>query len=128
MSKLAPGHETDLQTAVVDSIPIGRMGSKADIALACVYLASSAATFVTGEGRRAGVSGVGWSGLGPAPISTQALALGPKLLTLRPGHVLVVDGGNWMWRPNVIPREMVTSASRGVESKSRQVGIGRSKL
>ena len=44
------------------------------------------------------------------------------------GHVLVVDGANWMWRPKSIPREFVSTASRGVESTSRQVGIGRSKL
>lgn len=38
LTKLAPGAEQ----AVVREIPIGRMGQKWDIAMACVYLASSA--------------------------------------------------------------------------------------
>lgn len=40
------------------------------------------------------------------------------------GHTLVVDGGAWMWRKPLLPREAVLKASRGVESKSRTVGVG----
>lgn len=48
MSKLAPGKEKDMEAEVARTIPVGRMGERADIALACVYLASSAASFVSG--------------------------------------------------------------------------------
>lgn len=48
MSKLAPGKAGQMAEAVLESIPLGRMGTKGDIALACVYLASSAASFVSG--------------------------------------------------------------------------------
>jgi len=78
MSKLAPGFEE----MVAQTIPLQRMGERWDIAMAAVYLASSAGRFVTGE-------------------------------------TLVVDGAAWMWKPNPIPREMISKASRGVEKKSR---------
>lgn len=42
MSKLAPGEEGKMEQVVCAAIPVGHMGEKADIALACVYLASSA--------------------------------------------------------------------------------------
>lgn len=42
------------------------------------------------------------------------------------GHTVVVDGGEWMWRPPVIPREMVLQASKSIEAKSRGVGVARS--
>jgi NAD(P)-dependent dehydrogenase (short-subunit alcohol dehydrogenase family) len=42
MSKLAPGEEASMEQVVTSAVPLGRMGDKADIALACVYLASSA--------------------------------------------------------------------------------------
>lgn len=42
MSKLAPGEEGKMEEVVRAAIPVGHMGEKADIALACVYLASSA--------------------------------------------------------------------------------------
>jgi len=38
------------------------------------------------------------------------------------GHVLVVDGGEWLYRDPMIPREMVEELSRRVESKSRSLG------
>ena len=44
MSKLAPGAEEKMTEMVVASIQIGRMGRKWDIAMAAVFLASSAAT------------------------------------------------------------------------------------
>ncbi|KAF6254760.1 hypothetical protein COO60DRAFT_1538656 [Scenedesmus sp. NREL 46B-D3] len=85
MSKLAPGEEASMEQVVTSAVPLGRMGDKADIALACVYLASSAGRFVSGE-------------------------------------TLVVDGGAWLHRPQLVPRGMVSQVSRKVESSSRQVG------
>ena len=38
------------------------------------------------------------------------------------GETVVVDGGQWLWKPPIAPREMVLQMSRGVESKSRGVG------
>ena len=35
------------------------------------------------------------------------------------GHVLVVDGGEWLYRPSMVPKEMVGELSRKVEAKSR---------
>ena len=35
----------------------------------------------------------------------------------------MVDGGAWMWREPAVPREMVSKASRGVEAKSRSLGM-----
>jgi hypothetical protein len=39
------------------------------------------------------------------------------------GETFVVDGANWMWKPPVAPREAIANLSRGVESKSRAVGL-----
>lgn len=95
MSKLAPGDEAKMEQVVCAAIPVGHMGDKADIALACVYLASSAGRFVSGE-------------------------------------TLVVDGAAWLHRPQLVPRDMVSKVSRGVEGKSRKIGTAadaaRSKL
>jgi hypothetical protein len=41
----------------------------------------------------------------------------------RPGDTLVVDGANWMWKPQLVTREMVSKVSRSVEGKSRAVGV-----
>ena len=82
LAKLAPGSEA----AVVAEIPLGHMGERWDIALACVYLSSPAGRFVT-------------------------------------GHVLVVDGAQWMYRRPLIPREAVGAAARAVEQKSRKIGV-----
>lgn len=35
------------------------------------------------------------------------------------GDVLVVDGGQWLWKPQVVPREMVGQLSKEVEKASR---------
>ncbi len=89
MTKLAPsGGDADegtneaVKELVAEVIPLGRMGSKADIGLAAVYLCSGAAGFVTGE-------------------------------------TLVVDGGHWLFKPQMLPREMVAEMSRQVEGRSR---------
>ncbi|BDA49426.1 Peroxisomal 2,4-dienoyl-CoA reductase [Coccomyxa sp. Obi] len=87
--------EEEVNELVASTIPIGRVGSKWDIAIAAVFLCSSAARHITGD-------------------------------------TLVVDGAAWMWRQPVVSREMVSKASRGVEAKSRAVGLSaagqRSKL
>mmetsp|Transcript_589 Transcript_589/g.966 ORF Transcript_589/g.966 Transcript_589/m.966 type:complete len:306 (-) Transcript_589:68-985(-) len=46
------------------------------------------------------------------------------------GDVLVVDGAQWLYKPPLVPREMVTELSRKVEKKSRdqQPGSFRAKL
>ena len=38
---------------------------------------------------------------------------------------MVVDGAAWMWKQPVVPREMVSKASRGIEAKSRAVGLSK---
>ncbi|KAK9804870.1 hypothetical protein WJX72_009287 [[Myrmecia] bisecta] len=86
MAKLAPGAEEAMEAEVARQIPVGRMGSKWDIAMACVFLAGPGAGFVTGD-------------------------------------TLVVDGAAWLWREQQVPRSMVSKASRGVESKSRAIGL-----
>jgi 2,4-dienoyl-CoA reductase [(3E)-enoyl-CoA-producing], peroxisomal len=86
-TKLAPGMEDGdvVSDMVKEGIPLGRMGTTADIGLAAVYLCSEAGSYVT-------------------------------------GHVLVVDGGQWLYRPPMVPREMVAELSRQVEAKSRAQG------
>lgn len=48
MAKLAPGPggAAAMQEVVTSSIPLGRMGTKWDIAMACVYLASPAGRYL----------------------------------------------------------------------------------
>ena len=48
MSKLAPTEGTNMEDMISATIPMGRMGERSDIALTCVYLASSAASYVSG--------------------------------------------------------------------------------
>jgi len=49
MSKLAPGEEQSMEEVVRSAVPLGCMGEKQDIALACVFLASAAARYISGE-------------------------------------------------------------------------------
>jgi len=35
------------------------------------------------------------------------------------GDVLVVDGAEWLYKPPMVPKEMVSELSRKVEAKSR---------
>jgi peroxisomal 2,4-dienoyl-CoA reductase len=35
---------------------------------------------------------------------------------------MVVDGGAWLHRPQLVPREVVSTVSRKVEGSSRKVG------
>lgn len=41
---------------------------------------------------------------------------------LTAGHVMVVDGGAWLWREPLVDRSAVSKVSRAVETNSRQVG------
>lgn len=96
LTKLAPGQADALQALWAERIPVGRLGRKSDIAMAVLYLTSTAGSYVN-------------------------------------GHTLVVDGGEWMWRPQIVPRDEVLKASKAIEAKSRAVGTagkngGRSRL
>lgn len=44
------------------------------------------------------------------------------------GDVLVVDGGHWLWKPQVAPREFISQLSKQVEGKSRAQAPLQSKL
>jgi peroxisomal 2,4-dienoyl-CoA reductase len=44
------------------------------------------------------------------------------------GDVLVVDGGQWLYKPPLVPKEMVAELSRQVEATSRAQAPKRSKL
>jgi len=44
-------------------------------------------------------------------------------IVLGTGDTLVVDGAAWLWRPPAVPRGAVSRASRGVEAKSRAMGL-----
>lgn len=44
------------------------------------------------------------------------------------GETVVVDGGAWLFKPPIAPREMIVQMSRGVEKQSRKVGTAVSKL
>lgn len=48
MSKLAPTQGRSMEEIVAATVPVGRMGQRSDIALACVYLASNAGSYVSG--------------------------------------------------------------------------------
>ncbi|CAL5224536.1 g7235 [Coccomyxa viridis] len=96
LSKLAgvDASKDDVNALVASTVPLGKVGSKWDIAIAAVFLCSSAARHLTGD-------------------------------------TLVMDGAAWMWREPAVPRKMVSKASRGVEAKSRILGVApaqRSKL
>ncbi len=67
MKRLAPG---DTGEKMKKEIPLRRFGETSEIGMAAVYLASSAAAYVT-------------------------------------GHTLVVDGGQWLTKPPMVPRAMV---------------------
>lgn len=43
MTKLGPSQEGQVQDLITSTIPVGRMGSKWDIAMTCVFLSTQAA-------------------------------------------------------------------------------------
>jgi len=71
--------------------PLGRAGTKLEIALAAVYLACD----VTGS-----------------YIS---------------GHTLIVDGGNWLMKRQLAPRDAIREYSRQIEKPSRDADVGRTR-
>lgn len=44
------------------------------------------------------------------------------------GETLVVDGAEWLYKPPMVPKEMVSELSRKVEAKSRELRPVISKL
>ena len=83
MTKLGGGIDV---ASLAEAVPLRRLGRTWDIGMACVFLASSAATFISGE-------------------------------------TLVVDGGAWLWKPLLFPRESVAALSKALEKPSRATGL-----
>lgn len=83
-AKLAPGLTSDdVEEMIAERVPMGRLGTGFDIAMAAVFLAcDGSGSYVSGDS-------------------------------------LVVDGGEWLYKPPMVPREMVAELSRKVEAKSR---------
>lgn len=79
MKRLAPG---EIGEKIKKLIPLGRFGETQEIGLAAVFLASSAAQYITGA-------------------------------------TLVVDGGEWMARPSLVPRELVEQMVSQTAKKGR---------
>jgi NAD(P)-dependent dehydrogenase (short-subunit alcohol dehydrogenase family) len=69
MARLAPTPEA--QAAVADTVPLARLGAPADIASACLLLASPLAAYITGVvlpvdgGWSLGGATVAWAGIQP---------------------------------------------------------------
>jgi len=83
-TKLAPGLTSDdVDDMLKEGIPLQRMGTGFDIAMATIFLScENSGGYVTGD-------------------------------------VLVVDGGQWLYKPPMVPKDLVSELSRKVEKKSR---------
>ena len=85
MAKLSGGMDPSaLDAAMTDAVPIGRAGTKQEVANACLFLLTN--EFVSGSD-------------------------------------VVVDGGNWLMKPQPVPRDLVQQLSKSVEKPSRDMGI-----
>jgi peroxisomal 2,4-dienoyl-CoA reductase len=56
-------------------------------------------------------------------IAMNALFLACSGGSLITGAMIVVDGGQWLSRPQMAPRDIIRELSKGIEKKSREVGI-----
>lgn len=89
----------------------------------------------------AGTAGMDKLGAGIDPIeleqtipvrrwgTTMDIALGAVFLTsdagtFVSGEVLVMDGGSWLWKPQLAGREMIRSFSRATEKKQKKAPVG----
>ena len=95
-----------MEEAIGATIPLGRMGTKLDIAHSATFLVSEAASYIT------------------FVLTSLSLCDRTEMLMRRcsRGETLVVDGAAWMWKPSAVPREMVADLARSIESKSRSSG------
>ncbi|GLE02186.1 hypothetical protein PINS_up011024 [Pythium insidiosum] len=80
-----------LKEFLKEGIPIGRAGTKCDIAAAVLFLVSPAGSFATGD-------------------------------------TLIVDGANYLFKPALMPRDVVSSWSKQMEKKSRKPATPKAKL
>ena len=69
MTKLAPG--VDVNEIVAQTIPLGRLGTKFDIAMAAVFFCSSGGNYVSGD--TLVVDGGAWLSRGPPPVPREAV-------------------------------------------------------
>ncbi|KAJ0407618.1 hypothetical protein ATCC90586_006261 [Pythium insidiosum] len=80
-----------LKEFLKEGIPLGRAGTKCDIAAAVLFLVSPAGSFATGD-------------------------------------TMIVDGANYLFKPALMPRDVVSSWSKQMEKKSRKPATGKAKL
>ena len=60
-------------------------------------------------------------------ISRAAVFLASSASDFISGHILVVDGAQWIWKPQIAPPELIQMISKKKEKKSRSIR-GTSKL
>uniref|UniRef100_A0A7N2MYH8 2,4-dienoyl-CoA reductase [(3E)-enoyl-CoA-producing] n=1 Tax=Quercus lobata TaxID=97700 RepID=A0A7N2MYH8_QUELO len=96
-----------------DIRPSYKFGEKWDIAMAALYLASDAGTYQFPD------IGI---------LVVMDLFVTHNVGKYVNGTTLVVDGGQWLSSPRDLPKEAVKQLSRAVESRSRAVGVPKSKL
>ena len=126
MTKLAPGVEAKtVEAMIATEIPLGRVGTKHDIAMAAVFLSSGGAGFISYVCQPAPaliVRGGRETLCARDERVWKRLTMAMAMVMASRGDTLVVDGGSWMYRAPPVPREMVSQLSRSVENRSRNVG------